>query len=58
VGRDRVMTTPDIAHPSALADDLAADRHVAEELQDRLRREEQTAAALRAYLISKRDSAS
>ncbi|MDT7572057.1 MAG: hypothetical protein QOE05_2231 [Actinomycetota bacterium] len=48
------MTTPQ----TTLEDDLAADRQVAEELQDRLRREEQTAAALRAYLISKRDEPS
>jgi hypothetical protein len=47
------MTT----HP-ALDDDLAADLHIAEELQDRLRREQQTAAAIRDYLISKRDRSS
>ncbi|MDX6197072.1 MAG: hypothetical protein QOJ79_223 [Actinomycetota bacterium] len=49
------MTTPDAAQRSALEDDLATDRQVAEELQDRLRREQQTAAAIRAYLISGRD---
>jgi hypothetical protein len=48
------MTTPD----HALEDDLAADRKVAEEVQDRLRREQQTAAAIRAYLISERDRSS
>jgi hypothetical protein len=45
------MTTPDYA----LEDTLAADRQIAEELQDRLRREQQTAAAIRAYLVSKRE---
>jgi hypothetical protein len=48
------MTTPE----PALDDDLAADQQVAEELQDRLRRERQTAAAIRAYLISKRERSS
>ena len=54
MGRNGAMTTPETAQ----ADDLAADRQVAEELQDRLRREQQTAAAIRAYLISKRDASS
>ena len=54
MGRYGDMTTPE----QALDDELAADRAVAEELQDRLRREQQTAAAIRAYLIGKRDSAS
>jgi hypothetical protein len=35
------------------ADALDADRQLAEELQDRLRREEQTARALREYLLSR-----
>ena len=48
------MTTPE----PALEDDLAADRQVAEELQDRLRRERQTAAAIRAYLLGARDRSS
>jgi hypothetical protein len=34
-------------------DELAHDRKVAEELQDRLRREQQTAAALRAFLLAR-----
>jgi hypothetical protein len=55
MGRYGAMTTPDAAQRSALEDDLATDRQVAEELQDRLRREQQTAAAIRAYLISGRD---
>ena len=54
MGRYGAMTTPD----KALEDDLAADRQAAEELQDRLRREQQTAAAIRAYLISKRERSS
>jgi hypothetical protein len=33
------------------ADDLERDRRQAEQLQDRLRREQQTAAAIRAYLL-------
>jgi hypothetical protein len=47
------MTTPD-----HVLEDALADRQVAEELQDRLRREQQTAAAIRAYLISKREASS
>jgi hypothetical protein len=35
--------------------DLAADRRIAEELQDRLRRDRQTAAAICAYLLSTRE---
>jgi hypothetical protein len=42
------VTAPEID----AAGELAADRLVAERLQDRLRRDHQTAAALRAYLLS------
>ena len=52
------MTPDRTLEDKALGDDLAADRQVAEELQDRLRREQQTAAAIRAYLISKRERSS
>jgi hypothetical protein len=48
------MTTPE----PALVDDLAADRRDAEELQVRLRRERQTAEAIRAYLLSKAERSS
>lgn len=37
-------------------DDLELDRRQAEELQDRLRREHQTATAIRAYLLDRADS--
>jgi len=47
------MTTPPA--PTAELDDLTQDRRIAEELQDRLLREQQTARALREYLLSKRD---
>ena len=39
---------------TTLPDELELDRRQAEELQDRLRREEQTARALREYLLSHR----
>jgi hypothetical protein len=45
------VTTPE----HALDDELGTDLRVAEELQDRLLREQQTAAALRAYLLGKGD---
>jgi hypothetical protein len=45
------MTT----HSAPATDELAEDRRIAEELQDRLLREQQTATALREYLLKKRD---
>jgi hypothetical protein len=48
------MTTPDDTLDADLTD-LADHRRAAEELQDRLRRERQTAEALRAYLLGKHD---
>jgi hypothetical protein len=41
---------------TASHDDLELDRKKAEELQDRLRREHQTATAIRAYLLERADS--
>ena len=54
MGRYGAMTTPDDTLDADLTD-LADHRRAAEELQDRLRRERQTAEALRAYLLGKHD---
>lgn len=54
------MTTPPAPAADGLTgaatDELVHDRRIAEELQDRLRREQQTARALREYLLSRRDA--
>ena len=46
-----VLRLPTDPLPDETPADAADDRQVAEGLQDRLRREEQTAQALRAYLL-------
>jgi hypothetical protein len=47
------VTTEDATAPTAVETSLEDDRRLAEQLQDRLRREQQTAAAIRDYLLNR-----